>query len=248
MSRCLRSWHEYSLTLLVSFHDPAARRHPVRCQGRTTAQYPTPSQLPAVVVDPRLAAVRRRAGLAGRGSRRPQLLVVEHDLGQRAAREPVVEVLAPADPGRDLGPVCRSRAAVITRRRVPSSAGAAVAGRSAVTPCLRYTVNRGWARRFAYQPRGPGMPVINQRPSTRWNQTSRRRGMPVRAPSVVMSIVRSAAEESGPMARARATASSTVTARSAARRRGPRRRPRFQSAPACGTSPFSPWRRSVSVR
>ncbi|HWN00208.1 MAG TPA: hypothetical protein VNO54_24435 [Streptosporangiaceae bacterium] len=46
------------------------------------------------------------------------------------------------------------------------------------------------------------VPVRYQRPSTRWNRISMRRGMPVRAPSVVMSIVRSAAEESGPMARA----------------------------------------------
>src|ERR1700716_1969851 len=47
-----------------------------------------------------------RCGLSGpRRGRRPQLLVVEHDLDQRAAREPVVEVLAPADPRRDVGPV-----------------------------------------------------------------------------------------------------------------------------------------------
>ena len=39
---------------------------------------------------------------------RPQLLVVEQDLDQRAAREPLVEVLAPADPRRDIGPVSPS--------------------------------------------------------------------------------------------------------------------------------------------
>jgi HTH-like domain len=60
------------------------------------------------------------------------------------------------------GRFCRSSTAVITRRRVGSSTGLAVAGRSAVTPCLRCTVNRGWARRFAYQLRGPGTPVRYQ--------------------------------------------------------------------------------------
>ena len=67
-----------------------------------------------------------------------------------------------------------------------------------------------------------GMPIRYQRPSMWWNQTSMRRGIPLRLPSVMMSMMRSAVEEPGPMARARATALSTVTVR-----------------PACGTSCFS---------
>src|ERR1700693_6120982 len=138
---------------------------------------------------------------------RPQSLFVEPDLDQRAAREPVVEVLAPADPRRDVGLGLQVEDRGDHRRRVGSSRGAACAGRSAVTPCLRCTMNRGLARRFAYQLRARGMPVRYQRPSTRWNQTSMRRGVPLRAARVVMAIVRSAAVESGPMARAWATAS-----------------------------------------
>lgn len=81
---------------------------------------------------------------------RAKTRIVERDFDELAAGAPVGKALAPADSHRDIGTVfCRSRIAVITSRRVDSSTGTAVAGRSAVTPCSRCTTNRGWARKFA---------------------------------------------------------------------------------------------------
>jgi hypothetical protein len=60
--------------------------------------------------------------------------------------------------------------------------GRAVAGTSATTVCLRWKTSRGFFLRLAYQPRGPGVPVRYQRPPSRWNTISTRRGSPVLAP------------------------------------------------------------------
>jgi hypothetical protein len=146
-------------------------------------------------------------GLRSRASCCSQPLVVEQDLHERTEREPVFGVLPPAEPGPDLGPVLQ----VEDRgdhpppcRLVDRPCRGAQVGRDAVLEMY----GEPWcARRFAYQLRGTGVPVRYQRPSTRCNHTSTRRAAPLRAPKVVIPIVRSAGEESGRTSRARATPS-----------------------------------------
>lgn len=75
-----------------------------------------------------------------------KFLVVEHDLDERAPREPIVEVLARNAAAR-LGTVLRLEDLCedSSRRVGTSTIGSAVAGRSAATPCLRCTTKRGSA-------------------------------------------------------------------------------------------------------
>src|SRR3984957_1177064 len=91
-------------------------QHPRRAAPQTAAQSRATPSAPQLLLSPLDSVVVTVAapqspsatdtasptlgfGLSGpRRGRRPQPLVVEHDLAQGAAREPVVEVLALADP------------------------------------------------------------------------------------------------------------------------------------------------------
>jgi hypothetical protein len=109
---------------------------------------------------------------------------------QRGYRQQVTEVDRLGDPRWVPGMVVHLQHLGEDRRTFGGIADRrAVAGRSARTPCSRWTVKSGWADRLAAQPCRPGGPLRYHRPSRWRNQISMRRGSPLRAPVAVMSMV-----------------------------------------------------------